>query len=309
VAKGGEAQPPRTASVERVRDAFTAFRDAPLAPGLHLVATPIGNLGDVTLRALAALERADVLYCEDTRHSRKLLSHYGIERPTRPYHEHNADRERPRILAELSAGKSVALISDAGTPLVSDPGFKLVRAAIDSGHPVTCLPGPSAVLTAVASAGLATDTFLFAGFLPARQGPRLGRIKELSRVPATLIVFESPARLGDSLTDIARVLGTREAAVARELTKLHEEVRRGTLEELAHWAADARLKGEVVIVVGPPIPEGASDGSIVTEIAPLLDHMSLAEAAKEVAERLGVPKGRAYDIGLSLKRTGSRKSP
>jgi 16S rRNA (cytidine1402-2'-O)-methyltransferase len=309
VAKGAEAQPPRTSSVERVCETFTELRDALLAPGLHLVATPIGNLGDVTLRALAALERADILYCEDTRHSRKLLSHYGIERPTRPYHEHNADRERPRILAELAANKSVALISDAGTPLVSDPGFKLVQVALDAGHTVTCLPGPSAVLTAVAIAGLATDTFLFAGFLPARKGPRLARLRELARVPATLIVFESPTRLGDSLTDIASVLGTRPAAVARELTKLHEEVRRGTLEELARWAADARLKGEVAIVVGPPLPEGASDGSIATEIAPLLDHMSLTEAAKEVAERLGVPKGRAYDIGLSLKRTGSRKSP
>ncbi len=306
MAQGGMSEPPQSASADRVRETFASLRAASLQPGLHLIATPIGNLGDVTLRALAALERADVLYCEDTRHSRKLLAHYGMERPTRPYHEHNGDRERPRILAELAAGKSVALISDAGTPLVSDPGFKLVRAALDAGHTVMCLPGPSAVLSAVASAGLATDTFLFAGFLPVRQGQRVARLEELAKVPATLVLFEAPTRLADSLTDIAAVLGTRETAVARELTKLHEEVRRGTPEELARWAAEATPKGEVVIVVGPPGPRSASDDDIATDIAPLLADMSLAEAARTVAERLGVPKARAYDIGLSLKRADGK---
>lgn len=309
MAQGGKSAAPEPASAERVRQAFISLRGASLQPGLHLIATPIGNLGDVTLRALAALERADVLYCEDTRHSRKLLAYFGMERPMRPYHEHNADRERPRILAELAKGKSVALMSDAGTPLVSDPGYKLVRAALDADHVVTCLPGPSAVLAAVASAGLATDTFLFGGFLPARQGQRLARLRELAAVPATLVLFEAPQRLSNSLADIAAVLGTREAAVARELTKLHEEVRRGTPADLARWAADAAPKGEVVIVVGPPGPQSASDDDIAAGIAPLLAEMGLAEAAKTVAERLGVAKGRAYDIGLSLKRAGGEKSP
>jgi 16S rRNA (cytidine1402-2'-O)-methyltransferase len=302
VAQGGRSEPPQSASADRVREAFSSLRAVPLQPGLHLIATPIGNLGDVTLRALAALERADVLYCEDTRHSRKLLTHYGMERPTRPYHEHNAERERPRILADLASGKSVALISDAGTPLVSDPGFKLVRAALDAGHTVTCLPGPSAVLTAVASAGLATDTFLFGGFLPPRHGQRLTRLQGLAKVPATLVLFEAPTRLAESLADIAAMLGTREVAVARELTKLHEEVRRGTPKELALWAKQEMPKGEVVIVVGPPEAQSASDDDIAADIAPLLADMTLAEAAKTVAEKLGVPKSRAYDIGLLLKR-------
>lgn len=306
--RGGRSEPPQSASADRVREVFTSLSAAPLQPGLHLIATPIGNLGDVTLRALAALERADVLYCEDTRHSRKLLAHYGMERPARPYHEHNAERERPRILADLASDKSVVLISDAGTPLVSDPGFKLVRAALDAGHTVTCLPGPSAVLTAVASAGLATDTFLFGGFLPPRQGQRLTRLQDLAKVPATLVLFEAPTRLADSLADIAAVLGTREAAVARELTKLHEEVRRGTPKELALWAKQEAPKGEVVIVVGPPGAQNASDDDIAADIAPLLAGMTLAEAAKTVAERLGVPKSRAYDIGLSLKRAPGGKA-
>ena len=199
-----------------------------LPPGLYLVATPIGNLADITLRALATLARSDVIYCEDTRHSRTLLAHYSISRPLRPYHEHNAERERPRILAELATGKSVALISDAGTPLVSDPGYKLVRDCLNEGYRVTSLPGPSALLAAIGSTGLATDTFLFAGFLPAKQGARRARLAELQSVPATLVFFEAPSRLAESLADMAAVLGEREAAVARELTKLHEEVRRGT---------------------------------------------------------------------------------
>jgi 16S rRNA (cytidine1402-2'-O)-methyltransferase len=273
-----------------------------LPPGLYLVATPIGNLGDVTLRALATLARADVIYCEDTRHSRTLLAHYAIRRPTRPYHEHNAERERPRVLAELAAGKAVALISDAGTPLVSDPGYKLVRACLAAGHPVTSLPGPSALLAAVGSAGLATDTFLFGGFLPARAGQRRARLAELATVPATLVFFEAPSRIAASLTDIAEVAGGREAAVARELTKLHEEVRRGSPAELARWAERETPKGEMVIVLGPPVPTAATDAAIATRMASLMASMSLGEAAKAAAEALGVPKARAYHIGLALKK-------
>jgi 16S rRNA (cytidine1402-2'-O)-methyltransferase len=205
------------------------------------------------------------------------------------------------VLAELAAGKSVALISDAGTPLVSDPGYKLVRAAIAAGHPVTSLPGPSAVLAALATAGLATDAFLFAGFLPPKQKARQTRLMELKSVPATLVFFESPSRLADSLADIAAVLGDRQAAVARELTKLHEEVRRGTPTELAQWAATALPKGEMVVLVGPPLAEVVTDEAILAHLQPLLANMSLSDAAKTVAHDLGIPRNRAYHLGLALK--------
>jgi 16S rRNA (cytidine1402-2'-O)-methyltransferase len=294
--------PAGNATAKRAAAVLDGLLARALPPGLYLVATPIGNLGDITLRALATLAQADVIYCEDTRHSRTLLAHYSIAHPLRPYHEHNAERERPRILAELAAGKSVALISDAGTPLVSDPGYKLVRACLHEGHRVTSLPGASALLAAIGGAGLATDTFLFAGFLPAKQGARRERLAELSAVPATLVLFEAPTRLAESLADIAAVLGAREAAVARELTKLHEEVRRGTPAELATWAEEEQPKGEMVVLVGPPLAQAVTDEAIAAKLAPLLGDMSLSEAAKAVADALGVPKGRAYDVGLALKK-------
>jgi 16S rRNA (cytidine1402-2'-O)-methyltransferase len=290
------------APARRAAEELGALLAQPLPAGLYLVATPIGNLGDITLRALASLARADVVYCEDTRHSGTLLAHFAIARPTRPYHEHNAQRERPRILAELAAGKAVALVSDAGTPLVSDPGYKLVREALAAGHRVVSLPGPSAPLAALTSTGLATDTFLFAGFLPARQGARRARLAELAAVPATLVLFEAPQRLSESLSDIAEVLGAREAAVARELTKLHEEVRRGTLADLALWAAEARPKGEMVVLVGPPVPPAVTDEAIAAKLTPMLPVMSLSDAAKAAADDLGVAKARVYDIGIALKR-------
>jgi len=301
------AEEPTAAQMEpgtagRAAEVMRQLLAKPLPAGLYLVATPIGNLADVTLRALAVLAQADVLYCEDTRHSRTLLAHYAIGRTVRAYHEHNAARERPRVLADLAAGKSVALISDAGTPLVSDPGYKLVREAIDAGFPVTGLPGPSALLAALVPAGLATDAFLFAGFLPPRQGARQARLAELKAVPATLVFYEAPSRLGDCLGDMALVLGGRQAAVARELTKLHEEVRRGTVAELAQWANEAAPRGEMVIVVGPPPEEVVTDEAIVRRLEPLLAEMGLSDAARAVAEALGVPKGRAYDLGLALKR-------
>jgi 16S rRNA (cytidine1402-2'-O)-methyltransferase len=273
----------------------------PLPAGLYVVATPIGNLADITLRALAVLARADVIYCEDTRHSRTLLTHFAISRPTRAYHEHNAERERPRVLAELTAGKSVAIISDAGTPLISDPGYKLVREAIAAGHLVTSLPGPSAILASLAAAGLATDAFLFAGFLPPKQKARQTRLQDLRAVPATLVFFEAPSRLAESLGDIAVALGDREAVVARELTKLHEEVRRGTPAELAQWAASAAPRGEMVILVGPPLAEVVTDAAIVARLQPLLARTSLSDAARTVAHELGVPRGRVYDLALALK--------
>jgi 16S rRNA (cytidine1402-2'-O)-methyltransferase len=295
------AEPNTAAIVARASDELERLLLRPLAPGLHVIATPIGNLGDVTLRSLAALARADVLYCEDTRHSRTLLAHYGINRPARAYHEHNAEREREHILAELAAEKSVALISDAGTPLVSDPGYKLVRAVVDAGHTVTALPGASAVLTALGVAGLATDTFLFAGFLPAKQGARRARLAELKVVPATLIFFEAPSRVAASLEDMAEVFAGRDVAVARELTKLHESVVRGNADALAKWAHEAAPRGEFVVLVGPPGPPASTDEDLAAALEPLLAEMSLAEAARRVAETFAVPKARVYDIGLMLK--------
>ncbi len=215
---------PPPALAERAAAELARLLGKPLAPGLYIVATPIGNLGDITLRALATLAAADVVYCEDTRHSRTLITHFGLEAKLRPYHEHNAEHERPRILERLAAGERVALISDAGTPLISDPGYKLARAAIAAGHSVVALPGPCAAIAALAVAGLPTDCFLFAGFLPARSGQRRTRLKELRDVPATLVFYEAPTRVAEALGDMLAVLGDRACAIARELTKLHEEV-------------------------------------------------------------------------------------
>jgi 16S rRNA (cytidine1402-2'-O)-methyltransferase len=292
-----------TSSVaERAAQVLANLMAEPLPGGLYVVATPIGNLADITLRALAALARADVVYCEDTRHSRTLLTHFGITRQTRPYHEHNAERERPHVLAELAAGKSVAIISDAGTPLISDPGYKIVRAAAAAGHPAFCLPGASAVIAALVSSGLPTDAFMFAGFLPPKQKARAERLSELSGVPATLIFFEAPSRLADSLGDVANVLGERPVAVARELTKLHEEVKTGPASELAQWAAQDARKGEMVVLVAPPDAKVISDETIADRLGALLGQMSVRDAAKAVADELGVSKARAYDLALGLKR-------
>lgn len=278
----------------------------PLAGGLYLVATPIGNLGDMTLRALAVLARADAVYCEDTRHSRTLLAHFGIDRPLRTYHEHNADAERPRVLAELARGRVIALISDAGMPLVSDPGFKLVRDAVAAGYHVSSVPGASSVISAVALSGLPTDRFHFAGFLPSRDGQRNTRLSELAAIPATVVLFEAPNRLAATLADIADILGgDRDVAVARELTKRFEEVRRGKAGELAIWAAAEPPRGEIVILVGPPARHEATDEDIEAALAPLLPAASLKDAAKMVASQLGVPRSRAYGIGLRLRGQAS----
>ena len=304
MAQGEAASKPTV--VERSGHVLLELLARPLTPGLYLVATPIGNLADITLRALAALAKADLLYCEDTRRSRTLLVHYGIARSVRTYHEHNAERERGRVLAELAGGKSVAIIADAGTPLVSDPGYKLVRDAIAAGHRVLSLPGPSALLAALASSGLASDAFLFAGFLPVRQGARRQRLKELAAVPATLVFFEAPARLADSLQDIGAVLGEREAAVARELTKLHEEVKRGTPCDLSAWAAAYPPKGELVILLGPPAAPTVTDQAIAASLSPLLSRMRLSDAARTVARELGVPRARAYNLALALRQDDPR---
>ncbi|MDX2290081.1 MAG: 16S rRNA (cytidine(1402)-2'-O)-methyltransferase [Hyphomicrobiaceae bacterium] len=268
---------------------------------LSLVATPIGNLADMSLRAIATLATADIVYAEDTRHSATLFAHYGLRPTVRPYHEHNAEKERPAILAALDEGKSVALISDAGTPLVSDPGYKLVRDCLAAGHRVTAIPGASATLAALVSSGLPSDAFAFAGFLPARSQARRTRIAELAAIPATLIVFETANRIAKALADLGQVLGERSAVVARELTKLNEEIARGSLTELAAgFAARSDLKGEIVIVVGPPEPREATDEQVVDALRAARVHQSLRDATRSVAEALGVAKSRVYDLALDL---------
>ena len=289
----------------RASEVLAELLARPLPAGLYLVATPIGNLGDVSLRALSVLARADLIAAEDTRHSKKLLSHYGIAATLTPYHEHNAAKERPRLLARLRAGESVALISDAGTPLISDPGYKLVRDALDEGLVVTSIPGPSATLAALTSAGLPTDAFLFAGFPPPKQGARRARLAELAHAPATLIFFETAPRLARTLADMAELLGPREAAVARELTKLHETVTRGTLADLATELAQSdQLKGELVVLVAPPSADEteASDETIVAALREALETESFRDAVRSVAEKLNASRARVYELGLALTR-------
>lgn len=293
---------PSDALATRVGAELARQSQAPLAAGLYLVSTPIGNLGDITVRALSVLARADIIYCEDTRHSRTLLSHYGIRATLRAYHEHNAEAERPRIHAAIERGQVIALISDAGTPLVSDPGFKLVRETIEKNFAVTALPGASAVLAGLAVSGLATDTFLFAGFLPAKDGARRQRLDELAAVPATLVLFEAPSRLARSLAGMGDVFKQREIVVARELTKRFEEVVRGTASTLARWAESREMKGEFVILVAPPGVVEISDVQIETLLTAEMETQSLRDAVRQIADQLAVPKSRVYDIGLRLKQ-------
>ncbi|HMK68664.1 MAG TPA: 16S rRNA (cytidine(1402)-2'-O)-methyltransferase [Stellaceae bacterium] len=274
-----------------------------LAAGLYVVATPIGNLGDITLRALEVLRRADLIACEDTRVTATLAARFGLRAERVAYHDHNADAVRPRLLERMAAGGSVALVSDAGTPLVSDPGFKLVRAAREAGIAVTALPGASAALAALMVAGLPTDRFLFAGFLPAKPGQRQKALTELAAVRATLVLFETAPRLAATLADMAAALGPRDAAVARELTKLYEEVRRGTLAELAaHYAAAGPPRGEIVLVVGPPAAAPALVAEEVDErLATALETMSVADASSALAAETGLPRRELYARALALR--------
>jgi len=298
-AGAGDSEPRRLAPSH-------AAEPAALAGGLYLVATPIGNLGDITVRALEVLTASDVIACEDTRVTRRLTERYGIATPLTPYHEHNAAEARPRLLARLAAGEAVALVSDAGTPLVSDPGYKLVRAAQDAGHSVTVLPGASAVLAALSLAGLPTDRFFFEGFLPPRPAARHKRIAALSAVPATLVLFESGARLAATLADLAQGLGPRPAAICRELTKLHEEVRRGDLAQLARDYADGgERRGEIVIVVAPPPEDVAAAGDVDDMLRQALARVSVKDAVGEVALATGRPRREVYQRALELsKETG-----
>jgi 16S rRNA (cytidine1402-2'-O)-methyltransferase len=284
--------------------AGTHYPAPKLAPGLYLVATPIGNLGDITLRALQTLAAAELIACEDTRVSRKLLEHYGIAAPTTAYHDHNAAAVRPALLKRIADGAAVALISDAGTPAISDPGFKLVREAREQGLAVFALPGASSVLTALVASGLPTDRFLFEGFLPAKTTQRRDRIGELSRIPATLVLFESGPRIAATLSDLATALGDREAAICRELTKLHEEVRRASLPDLAdHYAGDAETRGEFVIVIAPP-GEAASPGAdeIDNLIRAALLRVSVKDAVGEIVAATGLPRRDVYKRTLELAK-------
>lgn len=289
-AKEAEVRPPERSEVRR------------LAPGLYVVATPIGNLRDITLRALEVLGSADLVLCEDTRVTRKLLDRHNLAPKLMAYHDHNAASVRPRVLEALATGSVVALVSDAGTPLISDPGFKLTEAAIAAGHRVFPIPGASAALAALVCAGLPSDRFFFEGFLPPKSAARKARLSELRAIPATLIFYESGPRLAGSLADMAAAFGARDAAVCRELTKAYEEVRRGSLEELASHYEDAGApKGEIVVVVSPPgeaAPPGGAD--IDAKIKAALKKLSLKDAAAAIAAETGLPRKEIYARALAL---------
>ncbi len=272
-------------------------------PGLYVVATPIGNLGDVTVRALETLASVDLIACEDTRITRRLLERYGITTRLTAYHDRNGDKARPRILAELDQGRSVALVSDAGTPLVSDPGFKLVRAASAAGHQIIAVPGASSILAALITSALPTDRFLFEGFLPNRSAARKAVLKSLVPINSSLVFFESARRLAATLEDMTEILGTRDAAVLRELTKKFEESVRGPLPDLAdRYRSGAAPKGEIVIVVGPPQKTAADERSAEDLLRQALGHMSVREAAREVSSLLNIPKRSVYALALNLAR-------
>jgi 16S rRNA (cytidine1402-2'-O)-methyltransferase len=281
----------------------TAIEVAKAAPGLYLVATPIGNLGDITLRALELLAGADVIACEDTRVTRKLTERYGIATPLTPYHEHNAAEARPKLLSRLANGQAVALVSDAGTPLISDPGYKLVRAACEAGHAVTALPGASAVLAALSIGGQPTDRFFFEGFLPAKKTARQKRVAALANIPATLVLFESGSRLAAMLADLAAVFGPRTVAICREMTKLHEEVKRGDLEALAReYASGAEMRGEFAIVVAPPANAEEKADEVDALLRKALIRVSVKDAVGEVAFATGRPRREVYQRALVLAK-------
>ena len=278
------------------------LKEGELAAGLYVTATPIGNARDITLRALDTLRAVDLIVAEDTRVTAKLLAIHGISRPLAAYNDHNAARERPKLLNRLGDGARIALVSDAGTPLVSDPGFKLVRAAIEEGLAIHAVPGASATLTGLVLAGLPSDRFFFAGFLPPKAGERQTALEELKSVRATLIFFESGPRLAESLAQMAEVLGMRSAAVAREMTKLHEEVRRGTLTDLVRSYQDAAMpRGEVTVLVSPPHAAKADLTAVDRALDAALAFMPLKPAAELIADLTGVPRKMVYARGLEKK--------
>ena len=289
---------------------FTAFGLAaeaePLSPGLYVVATPIGNLKDVSFRALATLAAADAVLAEDTRVTKTLLAHYGITTPLVAYHEHSNEAVRERMIHRVREGQALALVSDAGTPLVSDPGYKLVQAAIEEGLSVTPIPGPSAVTSALVVSGLPTDRFFFEGFLPPKSAARRTRLQTIGAIPGTLVLFEAPHRLPEMLADAAAVLGDRPAVVARELTKMFETVRRGPLGDLAaQFAAEGLPKGEIVVLIGEATEEmnaAEVDAVLDGKLEAALKSHSIKDAAALVAADLGIPKRDVYARALQLSR-------
>lgn len=286
-------------------DAVTRQSASPqLMPGLFLAATPIGTAGDVTLRVLDALRDADIIAAEDTRRTQTLMTLHGIERSGKrmvPYHDHNAASQRPRLLAAISEGKSVVCVSDAGTPLIADPGWRLARDAIDQGLLVQALPGASALLAALTVSGLPTDRFMFAGFLPPKQAARRAELNTLAAVPGTLVFYESPRRLAALLAEMALTLGPeRQAAVSRELTKRHEETRRGTVGELAAHYSDTEPRGEIVVSVGPPLPRQATEEDLDKALRAALVTDRVGDAARIVAQKLGLPRREVYNRALVL---------
>lgn len=282
----------------------TLLPPAPLAPGLYVVATPIGNLEDVTLRALRVLRDADAIACEDTRLTLRLVQRYGLCRTLLPYHEHNARAALPGLLRRLAAGEVLALVSDAGTPLVSDPGYRLVAAALEAGHPVVPIPGPSALLGGLVGADLPTDRFFFAGFLPPREAARRRALQDLAAIPATLVFYEAPGRVAETLADIAAVLGDRPACLARELTKRHEEWRRGAASALAEGARADPPRGECVLLVGPPAADAGTPSAddLDTLLRAALARDSIRDAAAAVAEATGLKRRTVYARALELAK-------
>jgi 16S rRNA (cytidine1402-2'-O)-methyltransferase len=268
------------------------------------VATPIGNLGDITLRALETLAGVDIVACEDTRITRRLLERFSISTRLMQYHEHNAEQARPKILAALAQGSSLALVSDAGTPLISDPGFKLVREVTAAGFAVTTMPGPSSVLAALTVAALPTDRFFFEGFLPAKSHARRTRLAELARIDATLVMFESGARVQDSLSDLAAIMGGRDAAICREMTKLHEEVRRARVSDLAAIAGTLETRGEFVLVIGPPDANAdiVDDDALDALLRAALARSSVKDAVAEAVALSGRARRDVYARALELAK-------
>lgn len=312
--KSGSSEYPRARSgvdlerAETIPD--TAESQSRLNPGLYVTATPIGHARDITLRALDVLKGCDVIAAEDTRVTAKLLAIHGIAKPLTPYNDHNAPRERPKLLARLRNCERIALVSDAGTPLVSDPGYKLVRAALDEGIAVEAIPGASAPLVALTLSGLPADRFLFAGFLPPKQGERRSALEALKAVPSSLVFFESPRRLAESLHDMAEILGPRPAAVGRELTKFHEEIRRDDLATLAaEYAKEATPKGELTIVIGPPQENAPDSGQVDRLLSKALAFMPVRAAADLVADALGMARRATYARALVIKDRNDVENP
>jgi 16S rRNA (cytidine1402-2'-O)-methyltransferase len=290
---------PKAAGYKRVDQ--PAPKTSAIKPGFYLVATPIGNLRDITFRALDILSSVDLIICEDTRVTGKLMGAYGFKKKMQVYNDHSTDQQREKLIEAVSDGQSVAVLSDAGTPLVSDPGYKLVRAAIEKKLYVTSIPGPNAALPALQLSGLPTDQFSFLGFLPPKTIARQSALQKWENVPGTLILYETGPRLLDSLQDIRKVLGNREAAVMRELTKMYEEAKRGKLSDLiVHYTEKGQPKGEIVITVGQPVAEIVSGESIEKQLKQALQKMSVRDAAEMVAQATGKPKKTIYTLALKL---------